>query len=154
MAVAMTMLGHYMCKQSTLSGICNFSANRQHYFLALPISNIIRPLCPRLYYISYLSRRSRAGNSILLFSPLFTSIGGEFKTLKTCSICTKHKSSICLYLILYVSLLVLITVAGVQKRSCLPVVHPEVGSVNSELLSSDFSAGYMLVPWSRMEAWR
>lgn len=122
-----------------------------------PFSNVIPSLCPTRDCISHVSCQSRAGSSILLFRILFTKTGDEFKALEvysTSSIESMHKSIVlvskkllqcALCLIICVSVLVLKAVAGWQKRSSFPVVHPKVGNMNSKLFSS-FSVGHALMP--------
>lgn len=88
--------------KATLSSISSFLCRKivkpsnSLLLLLLPISNVIPSLCPTWDCIYHVSCQSIAGNSILFFNILFTKTGGEFKTLKVYSTCTKEVSSMCL----------------------------------------------------------
>lgn len=155
MTVIMTMFGCHIGKQSTLSSICNFSAKRQwtlviHSFCSSPMSqHLCTPDC-----IIFLIYTARADLEIQHWSiHCSTRLAVSLKRWKPIVLVLSKRVQCAFFSILYVSILVLITVLGSQKRSCSPVVPPGVESVNSGLLSGDFSAGYILTPWSRMEAW-
>lgn len=138
--------------QATLSSISSFSAERQ-WSLLIP-SHCSCCASPVLYCrcAPHLSCPVRAELEVQYCSSIkFTKTGGEFKALKVYNTCTKEVSSVCFVFDYMCFYLCAHSSSWMAERTSLPVVHPKVGNMNSELFSSSL-AGHALMPWSRMEA--
>lgn len=159
MTVIMTMFGCHIHKQSTLSSICSFSAKRQWTLLIHSCCSH----CPSL-----MSEHLCAPYCIVF---LICPARAELEIQYCCSTCCsprlvvslKHWKPIVLalskwvqcglYLILYVSILVLITVAGLEKRSCPPVVHPEGSECEFRAVQQWFLSWLCVGALIRMAVW-
>lgn len=144
--------------QATLSSISSFSAEGQwsllmtSYCSCFP-SPISYHLCAPRGTVSLMCP-ARGELEVQYFSSIYCSpnMVVSLKHWKSIVLVPRRWVQCALCSIICASILVLVAVAGWQKRSSFPMVHTKVENMNSELFSS-FSAGHALMPWSRMEAW-